>query len=50
MNTYDSPLSVLQLPLERVLSLSIFYDDKEVNNRESEVLAMMNAQPPWKGS
>ncbi|XP_050876809.1 uncharacterized protein LOC127080534 [Lathyrus oleraceus] len=47
---YDSPLNAPQLPLKRVLSLSIFYNDKEVDNRESEVLAVMNAQPPWKGS
>ncbi|XP_050915842.1 uncharacterized protein LOC127130933 [Lathyrus oleraceus] len=47
--TYDSPLNAPQLPLERVLSLSIFYGDKEVDNGESEVLAMMNVQPPWKG-
>lgn len=42
---YDSPLNAPQLPLERLLSLSIFYGDKEVDSRESEVLAMMNAQP-----
>ncbi|XP_050919033.1 uncharacterized protein LOC127136530 [Lathyrus oleraceus] len=48
--TYDSPLNAPQLPLERVLSLSIFYGDKEVENGESEVLAMIDAQPHWKGS
>ncbi|XP_050887097.1 uncharacterized protein LOC127092296 [Lathyrus oleraceus] len=41
--TYDSPLNAPQLPL--VLSLSIF-NGKEVDNGESEVLAMMDAQPP----
>ncbi|XP_050919457.1 uncharacterized protein LOC127137000 [Lathyrus oleraceus] len=50
VTTYDSPLNAPQLPLERVLSLSIFDDDKEVGNGESKVLAMMDAQPPWKGS
>ncbi|XP_050876204.1 uncharacterized protein LOC127079893 [Lathyrus oleraceus] len=48
--TYDSPLNSPRLPLERVLSLSIFDSDKEVDNGESEVLALMDAQPPWKGS
>ncbi|XP_050889190.1 uncharacterized protein LOC127094391 [Lathyrus oleraceus] len=48
--TYDSPLNVSQLHLERVLSLSIFENDKEVDKGESEVLALMDAQPPWKGS
>ncbi|XP_050889522.1 uncharacterized protein LOC127094786 [Lathyrus oleraceus] len=43
---YDSPLNAPRLPLEIVLSLFIFYGDKEVDSRESEVLAMMNAQPP----
>ncbi|XP_050895174.1 uncharacterized protein LOC127101769 [Lathyrus oleraceus] len=38
--TYDSPLNAPQLPLERVLSLSIFYGDKEVDNGESNVLTM----------
>ncbi|KAI5387726.1 hypothetical protein KIW84_073717 [Lathyrus oleraceus] len=48
--TYDSPLNAPQLPLERVLSLFIFDSGKEVDNGESKVLAMMDAQPPWKGS
>ncbi|XP_050909210.1 uncharacterized protein LOC127122981 [Lathyrus oleraceus] len=48
--TYDSPLNTPQLPLEKVLSFSIFYGDKEMDNGESEVLGMMDAQPPWKGS
>ncbi|XP_050896393.1 uncharacterized protein LOC127103158 [Lathyrus oleraceus] len=48
--TYDSPLNAPQLPLERVLSLSIFNSDKEVNNGESEVLALSDTQSPWKGS
>lgn len=44
--TDDSPLNALQLPLERVLSFSIFESDKEIDNKESEVLAIMEAQPP----
>ncbi|KAI5390555.1 hypothetical protein KIW84_075745 [Lathyrus oleraceus] len=48
--TYDSPLNAPQSPLERVLRLSIFDSDKEVDNGESEVLAFLDAQPPWKGS
>lgn len=40
--TYDSPLSAPQLPLKRVLSLSIFDSDKDVDNGESEVLALMD--------
>lgn len=31
----DSPLNAPQLPLERVLSLSVFESDKEVGNKES---------------
>ncbi|XP_050916003.1 uncharacterized protein LOC127131112 [Lathyrus oleraceus] len=50
VTTYDNPLHTPQSPLERVLSLSIFESDKEVDNRESEVLALLNAQTPWKGS
>ncbi|XP_050918617.1 uncharacterized protein LOC127136055 [Lathyrus oleraceus] len=48
--TYDSPLNAPPSLLERVLSLSIFDSDKEVDNGESEVLALLDAQPPWKGS
>ncbi|XP_050877478.1 uncharacterized protein LOC127081249 [Lathyrus oleraceus] len=48
--TYDSPLNAPQSPLGRVLSLSIFDSDKEVDNGESEVLALLDAQPPRKGS
>ncbi|XP_050918576.1 uncharacterized protein LOC127136012 [Lathyrus oleraceus] len=48
--TYDSPLNAPQPPLERLLSLSIFDSDKEVDNGESEVLALLYAQPLWKGS
>ncbi|XP_050915511.1 uncharacterized protein LOC127130571 [Lathyrus oleraceus] len=47
--TYDSPLNAPQSPLERVLSLSILDSDKEVENGEFEVLALLDAQPPWKG-
>lgn len=48
--TYDSPLNAPHLPLERVLSFSIFDSDKDVGNGEFEVVALMDAQPPWKGS
>ncbi|XP_050878185.1 uncharacterized protein LOC127082002 [Lathyrus oleraceus] len=41
--TYDSPLNAPQSSLERVLSLSILDSDKEVHNRESEVLALLDA-------
>ncbi|XP_050889298.1 uncharacterized protein LOC127094516 [Lathyrus oleraceus] len=50
VTTYDNPLNTPQSPLERVFSLSIFDSDKEVDNGESEVLALLDAQPPWKGS
>lgn len=36
-----------QLPLERVLSLSIFENDEEKYETESEVLAMMVTQTQW---
>ena len=48
--TYDSHLNASQSPLERVLSLSISASDKEVDNGDSKVLAVLDAQPPWKGS
>lgn len=38
------------MPLERVLSLSISEDTQEVDEREREVLAMMETQPSFKGS
>ncbi|XP_050895658.1 uncharacterized protein LOC127102321 [Lathyrus oleraceus] len=41
--TYDSPLNAPQSPLERVLSLPIFDSDKEVDNGESEVMALLDA-------
>ncbi|XP_050915329.1 uncharacterized protein LOC127130347 [Lathyrus oleraceus] len=47
---YESPLNAPQLPLEKMLSLSIFDIDKDVDNGEFEVLALTDAQPPWKGS
>ncbi|XP_050876307.1 uncharacterized protein LOC127080012 [Lathyrus oleraceus] len=50
VTTYDNPLHTPQSPLERVLSLSIFESDKEVDDGESEVLALLDAQTPWKGS
>ncbi|XP_050919638.1 uncharacterized protein LOC127137198 [Lathyrus oleraceus] len=48
--THDNPLHTPQSTLERVLSLSIFESDKEVDNGESVVLALLDAQTPWKGS
>ncbi|XP_050877208.1 uncharacterized protein LOC127080967 [Lathyrus oleraceus] len=48
--TYDSPLNEPQSPLKRVLSLSIFDSDKEMDNGESQVLALLDAQPSQKGS
>ncbi|XP_050914718.1 uncharacterized protein LOC127129608 [Lathyrus oleraceus] len=48
--TYDNPLHTPQSLLERVLSLSIFDSDKEVDNRESEVLGLLDTQTSWKGS
>ncbi|XP_050875045.1 uncharacterized protein LOC127078655 [Lathyrus oleraceus] len=48
--TYDSPLNAPQSTLERVLNLSISDSDKETNNGDSKVLALLDAQPPWKGS
>jgi hypothetical protein len=46
----ENPLGEPQLPLERVLSLSISEDTQEVDEKEREVLAMMETQPPFKGS
>ncbi|XP_050916140.1 uncharacterized protein LOC127131254 [Lathyrus oleraceus] len=43
----SSPMKTPQLPLERVLSMSIFENDEEKDETESEVLAMMEAQPQW---
>ncbi|XP_058762884.1 uncharacterized protein LOC131636270 [Vicia villosa] len=39
-----------QLPLERVLSLSIFDETEVVDEKEMEVIAMMGAIPTFKGS
>ncbi|XP_050889908.1 uncharacterized protein LOC127095236 [Lathyrus oleraceus] len=50
VTTFNNLLPTPQSPLERVLSLSIFESDKEVDNRESYVLALLDAQTPWKGS
>lgn len=41
----SSPMKTPQLPLERVLSLSIFKNDEEKDEIEFEVLAMMEEQP-----
>ncbi|XP_050889340.1 uncharacterized protein LOC127094562 [Lathyrus oleraceus] len=46
----NNPLGEPQLPLERVLSLSISKDTQEVDEKEREVLTMMATQPPFKGS
>ncbi|XP_050902029.1 uncharacterized protein LOC127109949 [Lathyrus oleraceus] len=50
VTTYDSPLNAPQSPLERVLSLSILDSNKEMDNGESKVLALLDAQPSRKGS
>lgn len=47
MISHGSPMKTPQLPSERVLSLSIFEIDEERDEKESEVLAMMEAQPQW---
>ena len=39
-----------KLPLERVLSLSILEKNEEVSEEESQVLAMLEAQPQWNKS
>ncbi|XP_058775641.1 uncharacterized protein LOC131649921 [Vicia villosa] len=43
-------LNSQQLPLERVLSLSIFDETEVVDEKEMEVIAMMGAIPTLKGS
>ncbi|XP_058759522.1 uncharacterized protein LOC131632813 [Vicia villosa] len=43
-------LNSQQLPLERVLSLSIFDETEVVDEKEMEVIAMMGAIPTFKGS
>ncbi|XP_050876337.1 uncharacterized protein LOC127080047 [Lathyrus oleraceus] len=50
VTTYDSPLNAPPSPLERVLSLSNSDSDKEEDNRDPQVLALLDAQTPWKGS
>ncbi|XP_050915063.1 uncharacterized protein LOC127130021 [Lathyrus oleraceus] len=47
---YDIPLNASSSPLERVLSLSNSDSDKEEDNDDSQVLALPDAQTPWKGS
>ena len=42
-------LTTQKLPLERVLSLSIFNKEEVVNEKDMEVLAMTEASPPFKG-
>ncbi|XP_050875056.1 uncharacterized protein LOC127078666 [Lathyrus oleraceus] len=46
----ENPLGEHKLPLERVLSLSIFEDTREVDDKEMEVLTLMATQQPFKGS
>ncbi|XP_050889339.1 uncharacterized protein LOC127094561 [Lathyrus oleraceus] len=36
-----------KLPLERVLSLSIIENTEGIDEKESEVVSMLKAQPPW---
>jgi hypothetical protein len=36
-----------KLPLERVLSLSIIEDTDGIDEKESKVVSMLKAQPPW---
>lgn len=50
VKTFDNLLPTPQSPLERVLSLSIFESDKEVYNKDSELLVLLDTQTPWKGS
>ncbi|XP_058755152.1 uncharacterized protein LOC131628322 [Vicia villosa] len=46
----ENALKLQQLPLERVLSLSIFNEAEEVDEKEIEVLKMMEAKPFIKSS
>ncbi|XP_058733143.1 uncharacterized protein LOC131604737 [Vicia villosa] len=46
----ENVLKSQQLPLERVLSLSIFNETEEVDEKEIEVLIMMEAKPFFKSS
>ena len=48
--TNENSLKTQKLPLERVLSLSIFDETEEVDEKEMEVLAMMETIPSFKGS
>ncbi|XP_050914809.1 uncharacterized protein LOC127129720 [Lathyrus oleraceus] len=48
--TYDIPLNAPPSPLEIVLSLSISDNDKEVDDGNSQALALLDSQTPWKGS
>ncbi|XP_050896632.1 uncharacterized protein LOC127103410 [Lathyrus oleraceus] len=42
-------LTTQKLPLERVLSLSIFNEEEIVDEKDMEVVAMMETSPPFKG-
>ncbi|XP_058733559.1 uncharacterized protein LOC131605188 [Vicia villosa] len=46
----DHVKSVSQLPLERVLSMSIFGENEEANDNDLEVVSMLESQPISKGS
>jgi hypothetical protein len=46
----ENHLGEQKLPLERVLSLSIFEDTQEVGDKEIEVLTLMATQQPVRGS
>ena len=46
----ENHLGEQKLPLERVLSLSIFEDTQEVGDEEMEVVTLMATQQPVKGS
>ncbi|XP_050919717.1 uncharacterized protein LOC127137290 [Lathyrus oleraceus] len=45
----ENSLTTQKLPLERVLSLSIFNEKEVVDEKDTEVLAMMEASQPFKG-
>ncbi|XP_050895334.1 uncharacterized protein LOC127101953 [Lathyrus oleraceus] len=44
---YPNDITTPKLPLERVLSLSIVEGTEGIDEKESEVVAMLKEQPPW---
>src|SRR3954462_12565680 len=46
----DHVESALQLPLEKVLSMSIFGENEEANDNDLEAVSMLETQPIFKGS